>query len=57
MTFVLQIGELNVGPFETAAHAQQWAERRGIDTWRLLKITAPDDQAACQLGITRRCAL
>jgi len=49
MTYNLAIGVLHplfVGPFQTAVAAQQWAEREGIDTWRLIEVEAPADAPA-----------
>lgn len=38
MTYVLQLGFLNVGPFDSHAAAQTWAERQGIDNYKMLQI-------------------
>ena len=38
MTYVLQLGLLNVGPFDSHAAAQTWAERQGIDNYKMLKV-------------------
>jgi len=49
MTYNLAIGVLHplfVGPFQSAIAAQQWAEREGIDTWRLIEVEAPADAPA-----------
>jgi hypothetical protein len=38
MTYVLQIRTLNVGPFNSHAEAQIWAEKQGIDNYEMLQV-------------------
>ena len=39
MTYVLQLGLLNVGPFDSHAAAQTWAEKQGIDNYKMLQFS------------------
>ena len=38
MTYLFQLGLLNVGPFDSHAAAQTWAERQGIDNYKMLQV-------------------
>ena len=46
MQYILSIGPWHVGPFTTAAHAQHWAERHGVDTWSLVELDDPCEAPA-----------
>ena len=44
MTFTLAIGSSapwHVGPFQTAAAAQHWAEANGLEDWRMMELEDP----------------
>ena len=46
MTYAISIGPWQVGPFQTAFHAQHWAERHGVDTWQLVELDDPAEAPA-----------
>ena len=43
MTYILRLGTLNVGPFCSHAAAQTWAEKQGIDNYKMLQVLSPNE--------------
>lgn len=46
MTYAIEIGPWLIGPFQTDAAATFYAERHGIDTWRLRQMDDPAEAPA-----------
>jgi hypothetical protein len=50
MTYILDLGPWHVGPFPTHIAAQHWAERHGVDDYRMIPL---DDPAEAPIRIAR----
>jgi hypothetical protein len=50
MTYILDLGPWHVGPFLTHTAAQYWAERHGVDDYRMIPL---DDPAEAPIRIAR----
>jgi hypothetical protein len=50
MTYILDLGPWHVGPFPTHIAAQHWAERHGVDGYRMIPL---DDPAEAPIRIAR----
>ena len=46
MTYILDLGLWHVGPFPTHYAAQYWAERHGVDDFRLIPLDDPAEAPA-----------
>jgi hypothetical protein len=50
MNYILDLGPWHVGPFPTHIAAQHWAERHGVDDYRMIPL---DDPAEAPIRIAR----
>lgn len=56
MTYILDIGPWHVGPFPTHTAAQYWAERHGIDDYRMVPVDDPAEAPARIARLREYCA-
>ena len=56
MTYILDLGPWHVGPFPTHSSAQYWAERHGVDTYRMIAVDDPAEAPARIARIVRELA-
>jgi hypothetical protein len=46
MTYILNLGPWHVGPFQTHACAQHWAESHGVDNFVMAELDDPAEAPA-----------